>query len=205
MEAQDYLKSKEEKISKNKAFKRNLKMESLARVIKGEIPLKAHAHRADDIMTILRIAREFNIKVTLEHCTEGHKIAEEIVRSGVPAIVGPTLTGKTKVELKNRTFETPGILSKAGVKVALMSDHPVIPVENLTVYAALAVKSGMNREEALKAITINPAEILGIDDRVGSLEPGKDADLVVFDRDPLDIMSKVEMVFINGDRVMDLK
>lgn len=198
MKAQDYLVEKEKKEEKGEPFKRDLKMESVIRVLKKEIPLKAHTHRADDIMTVLRIAKEFDINVTLEHCTEGHKIAKEIAEAGVPAIVGPTLTGKVKVELKERTFATPGILSKAGVKVALMSDHPVIPVENLPVYAALSVRSGMDEMEALKAITINPAEILGIDDRVGSIETGKDADLVIFNGDPLDIKSEVEMVFING-------
>jgi len=202
IKAQDYLLEKENKASKGELFKRDLRMESLVRVLKKEIPLKAHAHRADDIMTILRIAREFDINVTLEHCTEGHKIAEEIARTGFPAIIGPTLTGKTKVELKDRTFSTPGILAAAGVKVALMSDHPVIPTENLPVYAALAVKEGMAEEEALKAITINPAEILGIADRVGSIEPGKDADLVVFSGHPLDIKSRVEMVFVNGENVL---
>lgn len=202
IKAQDYLLEKENKASKGELFKRDLRMESLVRVLKKEIPLKAHAHRADDIMTILRIAREFDINVTLEHCTEGHKIAEEIARTGFPAIIGPTLTGKTKVELKDRTFSTPGILAAAGVKVALMSDHPVIPTENLPVYAALAVKEGMAEEEALKAITINPAEILGIADRVGSIEPGKDADLVVFSGHPLDIKSRVEMVFVYGENVL---
>lgn len=201
MNAQDYLLDKENKAIKGEPFKRDLKMESLIRVLKKEIPLKAHAHRADDIMTILRIAQEFDINVTLEHCTEGHKIAEEIARAGVPAIIGPTLTGKVKVELKDRTFATPGILAAAGVKVALMSDHPVVPTENLPLYAALSVKEGMDEEEALKAITINSAEILGIADRVGSIEPGKDADLVIFTGHPLEINSRVEMVFINGEMI----
>lgn len=203
MRTQDYLAEKEYKEQKGELFKRDLRMESLIPVLKKELPLKAHAHRADDIMTILRIAREFDIKVTLDHCTEGHLIAEEIARSGFPAIVGPTLSGKTKVELAESSFSTPGILAKAGVMVAIMSDHPVVPTENLPVYAALAVKAGMPEEEALKAITINPAIILGIDDRVGSIEPGKDADLVIFDGHPLDIQAKVKRVFINGEEVMD--
>lgn len=203
IKAQDYLAEKEYKEQKGELFKRDLRMESLIPVLKKELPLKAHAHRADDIMTILRIAREFDIKVTLDHCTEGHLIAEEIARSGFPAIVGPTLSGKTKVELAESSFSTPGILAKAGVMVAIMSDHPVVPTENLPVYAALAVKAGMPEEEALKAITINPAIILGIDDRVGSIEPGKDADLVIFDGHPLDIQAKVKRVFINGEEVMD--
>ncbi|HLV09928.1 MAG TPA: amidohydrolase family protein, partial [Halanaerobiales bacterium] len=202
MKAQDYLQEKESKLDKGEPFKRDIKMESISRVIKKEIPLKAHAHRADDIMTIIRIAREFDINITLEHCTEGHKITEEIAESGFPAIVGPTLTGKTKVELKDRTFKTPGILATAGVKVALMSDHPVIPTENLPLYAALAAKEGMDEEEALRAITINPAKILGIADRVGSIEPGKDADLVIFTGNPLEIGSRVEKVFVNGESIL---
>ena len=203
IKAQDYLAEKELMEEKGEHFKRDLKMESLIPVLKKELPLKAHAHRADDIMTIIRIAREFDIKVTLEHCTEGHQIAEEIARSGFPAIVGPTLSGKTKVELADQSFSTPGILAGAGVRVAIMSDHPVVPTENLPVYAALAVKAGMPEEEALKAITINPAIILGIDDRVGSIEPGKHADLAIFDRHPLDIQARVERVFINGEEVVD--
>ncbi|MEJ6949510.1 amidohydrolase [Natronospora cellulosivora (SeqCode)] len=201
MQAQDYLSEKEEKAAKGEFFKRDIKNESLIRILKKEIPLKAHAHRADDIMTILRVAKEFDIDITLEHCTEGHFIAEKIAEAAVPAIVGPTLTGKVKVELKDRSFKTPGVLAKAGVKVAIMSDHPVVPTENLPIYAALSVKDGMEEEEALKAITINPAEILGVADRVGSIEVGKDADIVIFDGHPLDIKSKVEKVFINGELV----
>ena len=201
MAAQDYMLEKESKAGNNEPFKRDIKNESLVRVLKREIPLKTHAHRADDIMTVLRIAKEFDINVTLEHCTEGHLIADKIFETGTPAVVGPTLTGMTKVELKERTFKTPGILSRVGVKVALMSDHPVIPTENLPIYAALSVKAGMDEEEALKAITINPAEILGIDDRVGSIEEGKDADIVIFDGHPLDIKTNVVKVIINGEIV----
>lgn len=201
MQAEDYLKKKENAEKEDKPFDRDIEMETVSRVLKKEIPLKAHAHRADDIMTILRIAREFDIDVTLEHCTEGHKIAEEIAESGFPAIVGPSLTTRAKVELKDRTYKTPAVLAEAGVKVALMSDHPVIPIHYLPVYAALAVRSGMDRNEALKAITINPAEILGVDDRVGSLAVGKDADLVIFNGDPLSVDTEVEDVFINGEKV----
>ena len=201
MEAEDYLKKKN--TNNDEPFQRDIKMESLLRVLNNEIPLKAHAHRADDIITILRIAREFGIDITLEHCTEGHKIAEKIAEAGFPAIVGPTLTGKVKVELKERDFKTPAVLSEAGVKVALMSDHPVLPAANLPVYAALAVKAGMKKEEALKAITINAAEILKVDDRVGSLETGKDADLVIFDKNPLDIQASAEKVIINGEIVKE--
>ncbi|MBF8438062.1 amidohydrolase [Halanaerobiaceae bacterium Z-7014] len=199
METEDYIKNKDN--DENDSFKRDIKFESLARVINGEMPLKTHAHRADDIMTALRIADEFSIDLTIEHCTEGHKIAERLAEAGVPAIVGPSLTTRSKVEVKDRDFKTAAVLAEAGVKVALMSDHPVIPVDNLMVYAALAVKAGLERNEAYKSVTINPAEILGIDDRVGSLDSGKDADLVVYSGDPLDIAANVEAVYISGEKI----
>ncbi|MFW5786761.1 MAG: amidohydrolase [Halanaerobiales bacterium] len=201
MQAEDYMVKKKKAKEDNKPFERDIKMESVLRILNKELPLKAHAHRADDIMTILRIAREFDIEVTLEHCTEGHKVAEEIAKSGFPAIVGPSMTTRSKVELKDRTYRTPAILAEAGVKVALMSDHPVVPINYLPLYAALAVKSGMERKEALKAITINPAEILGVDDRIGSIKKGKDADLAIFNGDPLAVDSEVEQVFIDGEKV----
>lgn len=202
METEDYLKNKASKENDDDgSFKRDIQLESLARVIEGELPLKTHAHRADDIMTALRIADEFAIDITIEHCTEGHKIAERLAEAGVPAIVGPSLTTRSKVEVKDRDFKTAAVLAEAGVKVALMSDHPVIPVDNLMVYAALAVKAGLARDEAYKSVTINPAEILGIEDRVGSLDTGKDADLVVYEGDPLDIAAKVEAVYISGEKI----
>jgi len=199
VKAQNYMKKLERgKEAPDKGPDRDLKMESLVRVLKGEIPLRAHAHRADDIMTAVRIAEEFNVKIVIEHCTEGHKIADELAKRGIPAVVGPSLTARVKVELKDRTFKTPGILAKAGVTVALMTDHPVIPVHYLPLSAALAVRDGMDEEEALKAITINPARICGVDDRLGSLEKGKDADIVVFDRWPLDVNARVKWVIIDG-------
>jgi len=201
MEAEDYLQEKKNKEKEDRPFQRDIKMESMIKVLHNEIPLKTHSHRADDIITSLRIAREFDIDITLEHCTEGHQIAEKIAEAGIPAVVGPTLTGKVKVELKERNFKTPGILANAGVKVALMSDHPVLSVAKLPVYAALAVKAGMDKNEALKAITINAAEILGVKDKVGSLETGKDADLIILDGDPLDVQSSMETVIIDGEVV----
>jgi imidazolonepropionase-like amidohydrolase len=202
--AKDYLDAKE-KQSENKSngdkkedLKFDFQMESLLPVMRKEIPLKAHAHRADDIFTAIRIAKEFGLKLTLDHCTEGHLIADELSAEGYPAIVGPTLSERSKIELRELTFETPAILAKAGVKIALMTDHPVIPVHYLPICAALAVKSGLDMDVALKAITINPAEILGVDDRVGSIKEGKDADIVVFDRHPLDILAKTQSVIING-------
>jgi imidazolonepropionase-like amidohydrolase len=177
----------------------DMKMEALAKVIKKEIPLKAHAHRADDILTALRIAKEFDIDMTLEHCTEGHLIVDylkEGVQKGI--ILGPTLSNRSKVELQNLTFETPGILTKAGLKVAIMTDHPVIPLQYLPICAGIAAREGMDEEEALKAITINAAEILGIADKLGSLEIGKDADIVIYSGHPFDLRSKVEFVMVNG-------
>jgi imidazolonepropionase-like amidohydrolase len=173
----------------------------LVKVLKREIPLKAHAHRADDIFTALRIAKEFNVDITIDHCTEGHLIADYLVMEKAKVIVGPSLSERSKVELANLTFKTPGILSKAGLDVAIMTDHPVIPLNYLPICAGLAVREGMDEMEALKAITINPAKIVGIDDRVGSIEKGKDADIAVFDGNPIEIKTKTKFVFINGQLV----
>lgn len=180
---------------------RDLKLEAVLPVLQQEIPLLVHAHRSDDILTALRIADEFKIRVCIQHATEAHKIPEELARRNVPAVVGPSLTTRSKVELKDRTLETPGILARAGVKVALMTDHPVIPVQYLSLTASLAAREGMDEDEALKAITINPAEILGVADRIGSLEPGKDADVIVLNGHPFDWRTKVELVIINGEIV----
>ena len=174
------------------------KLEALLPVLEGRIPLKAHAHRADDIFTAIRIAKEFNLKITLEHCTEGHLIADQLAAEGHYAIVGPSFGFRTKFELKNKSFDTPGVLSRAGVKVAIMTDHPVIPVQYLPMCAALSWKSGMEEEEALKAITIYPAEILGLEDRIGSIEVGKDADIVIWEGHPFDLQAKVLYTIIDG-------
>lgn len=184
---------------KKKKKERELKKENLLKVLEGEIPLRAHAHRADDILTAIRIAKEFGLKLIIEHCTEGHKIIEELVKAKVSTVVGPSLTSRAKVEMGEKSFKTPGILSKAGIPVALMTDHPVIPVQYLVLGAALAVKEGMEAKEALKAITLVPAQILEIEERVGSIKKGKDADLVVWNDHPLDIRSNPEKVYINGE------
>ncbi len=186
-----------------KAPKFDMKLEALVPVIRGEMPLKAHAHRADDICTAIRIAKEFGVKMTLEHCTEGHLIPEKVAASGFPAAVGPTLTNASKIELANKSFETPGALARAGVQVSIITDSPVIPQQYLGMCAGLAVKAGMERFDALKAITINPAKHLGIDERVGSLEVGKDADIVVVDGDILDSCAVVTMVILNGEVVVE--
>ena len=186
----------------DKAPERDLRMETLVRVLRREIPLRAHAHRADDIMTALRIADEFKVRIVIEHATEGHKIADQLARRQVPAVVGPSLSSRSKVELQQLDFGTPATLVKAGVKVALTLDHPVIPLKYLPVVAALAIRAGLPEEEAWKAITINPAEILGIGQRVGSIEAGKTADLVLWSGDPLDVRSKAEKTIIEG-RVLE--
>ena len=168
---------------KNPPF--DMKLEAMEPVLRGEIPLKCHAHRADDILTAIRIAKEFGVKMTMYHCTDGEVIADELAKEGFPAFVGPSLGGKSKIELQNKSFTTPGVLAKAGVKVSIITDAPVIPLQNLPMCAGLAANAGLPMEEAWKAITINPAESLGIADRVGSLEPGKDGDVVIWTADPL--------------------
>ena len=180
----------------------NMKMEALEKVINKEIPLKAHAHRADDIFTALRIAKEFDLDISLDHCSEGHLIVDELEKEARDCIVGPTLTNRSKIEVRNKTFKTPAILNKAGIRIAITTDAPVIPIEYLPLCAGLASRSGLDEMEALKAITINPAEIVGISERVGSIKVGKDGDLVVYDGNPLkDIDSRVFMTIIDGNIV----
>lgn len=198
----DYMKRKEKAkgdISKMPSY--NAKWEALIPVVKGELPIKVHAHRADDILTAIRIAKEFKLKMTLDHCTEGHLIVDQVKASGFSAIIGPSYGEKTKPEIKNKTFETAAILSKAGVKIAIMTDNPVVPQGDLPMFAAMAVKAGMDREEALKAISINAAEITGIADRVGSIKTGKDADICIWDTDPFELGAKPDVVMISGEVV----
>ncbi|MHB1418721.1 MAG: amidohydrolase [Bacillota bacterium] len=192
--AENYIKAAENGNPKD----RDLKMEALVRVLQRQVPFHAHAHRADDIMTAVRIAEEFGVDLILAHCTEGHLLVEELARRSFPVIVGPSLTNRAKVEMKERTFKTPGILAAAGIPVALMTDHPVVPIQYLSLCASLAVKEGMLEEEALRAVTINPARILGVADRLGSLEVGKDADIIILDGPLLDASSRVELVLVNG-------
>ena len=193
-----YMAKKEDKDNKDFDFK----LESMIPVLKKEIPIKAHAHRADDIFTALRIAKEFDIDITLDHCTEGHLIADDLANEGKGAIVGPTMGHRSKFELKNTNFETPKILNEKGVKIAITTDSPVIPLHHLSLAAGLAHKAGLDEMEAFKAITINPAEIIGIDDRVGSIEVGKDADLVIFDGNPIkDVGFETFITIIDGEVV----
>jgi imidazolonepropionase-like amidohydrolase len=176
---------------------RDLKMEALGQVLRREMKARVHAHRADDMLTAIRIAEEFDLDLTLEHATEGYKIADVLATKGIPVTAGPILFSRTKFELRDMTPKNPGIMSKAGVKVAIQTDE-MSAVKYLNINAALAVREGMPEEEALKAITLYPAEIIGVDDRVGSLEPGKDADVVIWSGHPFDYRSVVELVLVDG-------
>lgn len=184
-------------------FKADFRMEPWIPVLNGEIPLKAHAHRTDDIFTAIRIAKEYGLRMTLDHCSEGHLIAERLAKEGFPAIVGPDLSSRSKIEVQNVAFKTVGILNKAGVQTAICTDHPVSLIQSLPLCAGLAVKAGLSFEEGLKAITINPAIICGVADRVGSLEPGKDADIAIFDGNPMEIATKTLYTIIDGNIVYD--
>ena len=177
------------------------KMEALIPVLRKEIPLKAHAHRADDIFTVIRIAKECDVRLTLEHVTDGSLIVDELAEEGYPVAVGPSLGHATKLELINKSFETPGLLAKAGCQVSIITDSPVIPQQYLPLCAGMAVKDGMDPFAALQAITINPAKHIGIEDRVGSLEVGKDADVVITNGDPMVSNTNVVKVYINGKAV----
>ena len=177
------------------------KSEALIPVLNHEIPLKAHAHQANDIFTAIRIAKEFGVGLTLEHVTEGHMIVDELAKENLPLAVGPTFGHASKFELQNKTWETPGILAKAGCHVSIITDAPVPPLPYLPLCAGLAIKAGMDEYDALRAVTINPAEHIGIADRVGSLEEGKDADVVIVDGCPFDVTGVIKHVLINGEEV----
>ena len=198
-EANDYMLRKEyagDDVSKLPKF--DMKMEALIPVLKREIPLKAHAHRSDDIMTAIRIAKEFGLRLTLEHCTEGHLIVDELKAANVPVAVGPGLSSPSKLELLNLSWTTPGILASAGIQVSIITDAPVVPQQYLPLCAGEAVKAGMDPFLALQAITINPARHIGVEDRVGSLEEGKDADIVLADGNPLVSDTSIKYVIVNG-------
>ncbi len=181
----------------------DFKLEALLPVLHGEVPLKAHAHQANDIFTAIRIAKEFGVKITLEHVTEGHLITEELAEEGLPLAVGPSLTNASKFELQNKTFATPGVLDAAGCHVSIITDAPVIPQEYLPLCAALAVKSGMDEFHALQAITIRPAEHIGCADRVGSVEVGKDADLLLMNGVWNAVDSYPVRVLVDGKTVVE--
>ena len=203
IEAQEYNEKLEKgKVDPEKMPERNLGKEILARVIRRELPMKIHAHRADDILTAIRICREFKLRYTLDHCTEGYlitdKLKEALSEDCEGIIVGPLLTDRSKIELKNLSFKAPKVLEQAGIEYAMMTDHPVTPEQYLPICTAVAVREGASEEGALKAITINAAKITGIADRVGSIEVGKDADIAVFSGHPFDFRSRCVLTLVNG-------
>ena len=204
-EAQKYNENKKNAMKNGDSFEEIFRKECWLPVINREIPLKAHVHRADDILTAIRIAKEFNLKLTLDHCTEGHLIAEEIKECGFPAIVGPSLAIRNKIETQNADFKTAGILHKAGVKVAITTDHPVTRIQDLPICAGFAAREGLGIEEALKAITINAAEICNVSDRIGSIEIGKDADIAIFNGNPMEVFTKTMYTIIDGEIVYEAK
>ena len=184
----------------------DLKLESIALALQGKIPVRIHAHRADDILTALRIGQEFGLQVTIEHCTEGHKVAAELAASGVPALVGPSLSSRSKMELRELSFSTAGVLQGAGVSVALISDHPFVPIQYLPLCGGLAVREGMDEVQALRAVTLTPAEILGVAGQVGSLAPGKHADLTLYQGHPFhDVQAQCRLTMIQGRIVHDAR
>ena len=178
------------------------KLEAMIPVVKREIPLKCHCHRADDILTVIRIAKEYDIKVTLDHVTDARCIIPQIKESGFPCICGPALTHKSKFELANMSFETPNELYKAGILFSIITDSPVVPQQYLSLSAALAAKAGLPEYEAIKAITINPAKILGLDNRLGSIKEGKDADFVICTKNILDTTNEIKAVYVDGKKAV---
>ena len=201
--AQDYRARRDDAAAEGKPFERDADLEVLVRVLSGELPWCQHTHRADDIATAIRLADEFGYRLVINHGTEGHLLSDVLAERGIPVIIGPLFTSRSKVEVNQRDLRNPGLLARAGVQIAITTDHPVVPINFLVYQAILSVKEGLDRETALQAITINPARILGLDDRVGSLEVGKDGDLVLWDGDPLDIMSRARTVVLEGRRVYD--
>lgn len=199
--ARNYRNKMKEAETSQKAQEHDLGLEALLDTLDKKMPFRVHCHRSDDIQTAVRVAEEFGLDFTIEHCTEGHLIAEWLAGKKIRAAVGPTLTSKSKIEVRNKTWETPLRLWQAGVHFCIITDHPVIPIEHLILCASLASRAGLPSDEALKAVTIYAAEHLGIEDRVGSIEPGKDADIAVWDGDPLDSRSKVVRTFIDGKQV----
>ncbi len=200
-EARSYYDKKQVAETAGEAFVQDFTKECWIPVLRGEIPIKAHVHRVDDIFTAIRIAKEFNLKMTLDHCSEGHLIAEEIAAEGYPTIVGPDFASRNKIEVQNAAFKTAGILNRAGVMTAVTTDHPVSLIQSLPLCAGLAVKSGLPMEEGFKAITVYPAIICGVSDRLGTIEPGKDADIAIFDGNPMETFTRTLYTIIDGQIV----
>lgn len=199
--AQNYRAKRDDALLEGKPFDRDLALETLVRVLDGELAWDQHTHRHDDIATALRLADEFGYRLVVNHGTEAHKIADVLAERDIPVIFGPMFTSRSKVELRDRAIANLATLAKAGVRVAITTDHPVVPINFLVYQAALAVKDGLSRETALEALTVNPAAFLRLDDRVGSLTPGLDGDVVVWSGDPLDVTSRAERVYIGGAEV----
>ncbi|GAA1198893.1 amidohydrolase [Prauserella alba] len=196
--ARNYAAQRDHAAAEGKPFDVDLTMETLVQVLDGELYWDQHTHRADDIVTAVRLAEEFGYKLVVNHGTEGHLIADFLAERDVPVILGPLFTSRAKVELRNRSMRAAGIMARAGVKLAITTDHPVIPIDFLVYQAALAVKDGLDRTTALRALTVHPAEMLGLGDRIGALKPGMDADVAVWSGDPLDVMNRAERVFVRG-------
>lgn len=196
--AQDYREAREWAIREGKPFERDNTQEIMVRVLEGELPWCQHSHRADDIATAIRLSEEFGYRLILNHGTEGHLLADTLADKDIPVIMGPLIIGRSKVEVRRRSMRNPGVLARAGVRIALTTDHPVVPIDYLVHQATFAVKEGLDSDTALRSITVNPAEIMGLGDRVGALRPGLDADVVLWSGDPLDVMSRAVRVFVNG-------
>ncbi|WP_345764457.1 amidohydrolase [Diaminobutyricibacter sp. McL0608] len=201
VEAQDYIAARDAALADGKPYTRDLAKEALARVLEGELAWDQHTHRHDDIATAIRLADEFGYRLVINHGTEGHKLADVLAERDIPVIFGPLFTSRSKVELRDRAIRNLATLAAAGVRVAITTDHPVVPINFLVHQASLAVKEGLPRDIALQALTVNPASFLRLDDRVGSLQPGLDGDVVVWSGDPLDVNSRAERVFIEGAEV----
>jgi imidazolonepropionase-like amidohydrolase len=197
-QAQDYRAKRDAAAVEGKPFDRDSNSEVLVSVLDRTVPWCQHTHRADDIATAIRLADEFGYRLVINHGTEGHLLADVLAERDIPVIIGPLFTTRSKVEVNQRDLRNPGLLAAAGVTIAITTDHPVVPINFLVYQAILSVKEGLDRDTALQSITINPARMLGLDGRVGSLEVGKDADVVLWDGDPLDIMSRARTVLVEG-------
>ena len=187
--------------SERAVVERDLKLEALSLVLRREIPWRQHCHRADDIATAMRMAREFGYNLVIDHGTEAYLLADQIAAASIPVVIGPLFTSRSKVELRNRSLANPGRLAAAGIMIAITTDHPVVPIHFLIHQATLAVKEGLDPVTALRSVTINPARIIGVSDRLGSLSAGKDADVVIWSGDPLDVMSRAEVAYVDGREI----
>ncbi|WP_324654005.1 amidohydrolase [Georgenia sp. H159] len=201
VKAQNYAAKRDHALAEGKPVERDLGLETLAAVLSGELIWDQHTHRHDDIATAVRLAEEFGYRLVVNHGTDGARIADVLAEKDVPVVFGPMFTSRSKVELRDRDIANLARLAAAGVRVAITTDHPVVPINFLVHQASLAVKEGLDRDVALRALTVNPAQMMGLDDRVGALRPGLDGDVVIWSGDPLDVFSRVQRVFITGAEV----